>query len=78
MKIQQQSESGRDREEVYRLLRARAVQVWGEARAAAIEQALRRTSDAIWKLDGLEFASDDRPGFFLTDLQQVARLDLSS
>lgn len=74
---QPQSESGRDREEAYRLLRVRAVQIWGEARTAAIEPALRRISDALWKLGSLEFASDDRPGFFLADLQQVARLDLS-
>ncbi|MBI2965330.1 MAG: hypothetical protein HYY34_03895 [Chloroflexi bacterium] len=74
MEIRQPA-SGRDREEheeAYRLLRGRAAKVWGEARASAIEAALRRTSDALWKLDHLEFENDDRPGFFLADLQQTA------
>jgi hypothetical protein len=72
-----QPESGRDREEAYRLLRRRAASAWGEARASAIEAALRRTADALWKLDRLEFESDDRPGFFLADLQRTAWSDLS-
>jgi hypothetical protein len=41
---------------------------WGPERASAIEAILRRTSDSIWKLERLEFRSDDRPGFFLSDL----------
>ncbi|MBI4219580.1 MAG: hypothetical protein HY682_05490 [Chloroflexi bacterium] len=52
-------------------LKARADEAWGESRAAAIETTLRRTSDALAKLDKAYFSADDRPGFFLTDFSSI-------
>jgi hypothetical protein len=56
------------REAAFQALRADAASTWGPARAAAIETTLRRTADAIWQLSQLGLRSDDRPGFFLTDV----------
>lgn len=46
-------------------MRARAVAVWGEERAAAIEQVLERTARAVWKMSRIDFAPEEGPAFFL-------------
>ena len=63
--------AGGDREATYRRLRAEAASRWGETRAAAIEATLRRTADAVWRLDQLDFQNDERPAFYLADLSVV-------
>ena len=46
-------------------MRARAVAMWGEERAGAIEQALERTACAVWKMSQIDFAPEEGPAFFL-------------
>ena len=61
-----------DVERVVEEMRARAVELWGQERADAIEPTLRRAALAVSRLTSLKFEPGESPAFFLSGFDDAA------
>ena len=55
-----------ERERSYLKLHEASVDRWGEERTSEIEETLRKTSDAIARVNLFKFEHTDVPGFFFS------------
>ena len=55
--------------------RGRAREAWGQQRASAIDEAVRRTALAVRRLMQIEFEPSEPPGFCLDSLRETGAAD---
>jgi len=55
--------------------RGRAREAWGQQRASAIDEAVRRTALAVRRLMQAEFEPLEPPGFYLDSLRETRAAD---